>query len=481
MHSFRMAMSLAIVSLFALAAAVVADDPAPKPAPARGTTRVPPSPRKSAAEVDEHAGHDHGLPKQEAYYGDEYYPDDQAIGNIFADKPCPICGGGGPSSRCFSPPPCCCGTLCYPGGCGRYVRADLLLWSTRGMQVPTLVTTGNPASTQIPAGVINEDGSLPGNTAILFGNGLINSQGRTGGRIVFGQYLNPCWAVEGEYFALADQQTAFRSNAAAGNGFVGIPFFDESNDGLPAVFTVAPGAGGPAGSVNIDAVTRFQGAGVRVLRNLCCWEGCGPSWWDGCPVPVAKRFDFLMGYRFNRLDDSLIINQTHDILGTTRIGRDVFDTENQFNGLDLGTMLRFRRACWSLDLITKVGIGNTRSVVLINGVAFQNGVQQTPAGSILAVSTNSGRFVNNSFTMLPEIGLNVGYQINPCWRFTTGYTLMYWCGVYRPGDQIDQHINPNLWPPLPLQGNNAGLWPQYPGRASDFWAQGVNFGLEARW
>ena len=52
---------------------------------------------------------------------------------------------------------------------------------------------------------------------------------------------------------------------------------------------------------------------------------------------------------------------------------------------------------------------------------------------------------------------------------------------YRPGDQIDQHINPNLWPPLPLNGNNAGLWPQFPGRGSDFWAQGVNFGLEARW
>ena len=235
------------------------------------------------------------------------------------------------------------------------------------------------------------------------------------------------------------------------------------------------------GSVNIDAVTRFQGANIRFLRNLCCWEGCGSSWWDGCPVPLAKRFDLLLGYRYNRLDDSLTINQQHSIQGTVRDGSDVFDTENTFNGFDLGTSLRFRRACWSLDLTAKIGIGNTRSVVTIDGVALQSNVQQTPGGSILAVSSNSGRFVNTSFTMLPEVGLDLGYQINPCWRFRTGYTLMYWCGVYRPGDQIDQHINPNLWPPLPINGNNAGLWPQYPGRASDFWAQGVNFGLEARW
>lgn len=361
-----------------------------------------------------------------------------------------------------------------------YVRAEYLLWSTKGMRVPALVTTGNSTSTVVPAGVINEDGSLPGNTSILFGDGLINGQGRSGGRIVFGTYINSCWTLEGEYYGLSDQRTEFRG-VSTGSTFLGIPFFDVSNDGNPAVFIIAPGAGGPDGSVSVDAVTRFQGGGLRLLRNLCCSEGCGPAWWDGCPINVAKRIDFLVGYRFNWLDDSLIINETHDIQGTIRNGQDVFDTENQFHGLDLGTMLQFRRGCWSLDFITKVGIGNTRSVVLINGVAFQNGVQQTPGGSILACSSNSGRFENNAFTMLPEVGLNVGYQLNPCWRFTCGYNLMYWCGVYRAGDQIDQHINPNLWPPLPQSGNSAGLWPQYPGRGSDFWAQGVNFGLEAKW
>ena len=469
MHSYRMALILAALSVLAIAATAGADDPAP--APARAATKVPPaSPRRPAADVDEHAGHDH------ARHSDDYYAENPLLGDVFAEEQDGIDCGFGNCGSCRT----CCGTLCSPGGCGMYVRAEYLLWSTKGMHLPALVTTGDPTSTVIPAGVINEDGSLPGNTTILFGNGLVNGQGRSGGRIVFGTHINPCWAMEGDYYGLTDQRTAFRG-VSTGDTFLGIPFFDESNDGLPAVFVVAPGAGGPDGDISIDAVTRFQGAGARLLRNLCCWEGCGPSWWDGCPVPLAKRFDLLMGYRFNRLDDALTIRETHDIQGTTRIGRDVFDTENEFHGFDLGTMLQFRRGCWSLDLTTKVGIGNTRSVVLINGVAFQDGIQQTPAGSILAVSSNSGRHVNNAFTMLPEVDLNAGYQINPCWRFTCGYSLMYWCGVYRAGDQIDQHINPNLWPPLPLNGNNAGLWPQYPGRGSDFWAQGVNFGLEARW
>ncbi|MGI8981699.1 MAG: BBP7 family outer membrane beta-barrel protein [Pirellulaceae bacterium] len=463
MHSYRMALILSALSVLALAAMAAADDPAP--ALARAATKVPPaSPRRPAADADEHAGQNH------ADQADDYYPQNPLLGDVFAEDHGGFDCGYGNCGRCRT----CCDTLCNPGGCGMYVRADYLLWSTKGMHLPPLVTAGDPNNTAIPAGVINEDGSLPANTRVLFGNGLYNGQGRPGGRIVFGTYLNSCWALEGEYFGLTDKRTSF-SGASTATNQLAFPFFDESNDGLPAVF------GCPDSAFAVQAVTRFQGGGFRLLRNLCCWEGCGPSWWDGCPVNVAKRMDLLLGYRSVRLDENLTFIENCDLNGVPHDGRDGFDTQNNFNGFDLGTMLQFRRGCWSLDLTTKVGIGNTRSVVLINGVAFQDGVPQTPAGSILAVSSNSGRHVNNAFTMLPEVDLNVGYQINPCWRFTTGYSLMYWCGVYRPGDQIDQHINPNLWPPLPLNGNNAGLWPQYPGRASDFWAQGINFGLEARW
>lgn len=394
------------------------------------------------------------------------------FGDVFAGDGASCCDACG-DNRCGT-------STCMPLGCGIYVRADYLLWGLKGMRLLPLVTTGDPATQNPPPGVINEDGSLPSNTTVLFGNGRVNSQAHSGGRIVFGNWMNVCWGWEGEYYGLSDERTAFVANST-GDTLLAIPFFDETSSGLPATFVVAPGAGGPPGTIAVDVATRFQGAGFRLLRNLCCWDGCGPGWWDGCPVPLGKRVDLLVGYRFNRLDDEISIAADHDILGTSRFGRDFFDSENQFHGLDLGTLLQFRRGRCSLDLVTKVAIGNTRSTVLIGGIAFQDDVQQTPAGSILALSSNSGRHVHHNFSMIPELGANFGYQINPCWRVTCGYSLIYWSGVYRAGEQIDLHVNPDLWPPLPLTGNTAGLWPQYPGRCTDFWAQGINFGLEARW
>jgi hypothetical protein len=52
--------------------------------------------------------------------------------------------------------------------------------------------------------------------------------------------------------------------------------------------------------------------------------------------------------------------------------------------------------------------------------------------------------------------------------------------VVRPGDQIDLDINENLLPPQmpPITG------PQRPAFSfveTDYWAQGLRFGLDCRW
>jgi putative beta barrel porin BBP7 len=375
-----------------------------------------------------------------------------------------------------------CGDCCSLSGL--YVRGEYLLWGTKGMRVPALVTTGDAATTDPPAGVINEDGSIPSNTTVLFGNDEIHSQARSGGRIIFGTFLGPCrqWAIEGEYFALADENTNFRA-ASDGTELIGIPYFEEAENGLPAVFFVTPGGSetDSPGSIDVFAATRFQGSGVRVLHTLCLSDCCGTSWWDGCPINIGRRVDMIIGYRFYRLDDTINIREQHLITTVERVGLDLFDAKNEFHGLDLGTQMQFRRGCWSLDLLSKVAIGNTRSVVTIDGIAFQDGQEQTPRGSILAQTTNIGIHQSDEFTMVPEMAIGIGYQINPCWRFTAGYSVIYWCSVQRAGDQIDQHVNSELWPPRAAQPEEAGLWPQFRGIGSDFWAQGLNLGLEATW
>jgi hypothetical protein len=64
-------------------------------------------------------------------------------------------------------------------------------------------------------------------------------------------------------------------------------------------------------------------------------------------------------------------------------------------------------------------------------------------------------------------------------RARVGYTFLYVSSVVRPGDQIDRAINPHQVPidqDFGLPGGPNRPAPEL--RATQFWAQGINFGLE---
>jgi len=98
-------------------------------------------------------------------------------------------------------------------------------------------------------------------------------------------------------------------------------------------------------------------------------------------------------------------------------------------------------------------------------------------------------------SVVPELGINIGYQITDHLRAYVGYNVIYWSDVVRPGDQIDRVINttqlPNptlvvngvIVPPQPNTPllNPALRRPAFSFNGSDFWAQGVNFGLEFKY
>jgi hypothetical protein len=58
-----------------------------------------------------------------------------------------------------------------------------------------------------------------------------------------------------------------------------------------------------------------------------------------------------------------------------------------------------------------------------------------------------------------------------------GYSLVYWSKVIRAGEQIDLNVNPSQFPPGDLVG---APQPQFRAVTTDFWAQGLNFGLDFR-
>jgi hypothetical protein len=105
------------------------------------------------------------------------------------------------------------------------------------------------------------------------------------------------------------------------------------------------------------------------------------------------------------------------------------------------------------------------------------------ASGLLAQGTNSGHFTNNTFSVVPEVGINLGWQATQHLKLYCGYNFLYWTDVLRVGDQIDTTLNvPSRPGPLLLQRQPANpARPTVLFNNSDFWAQGVNFGLQFTW
>ena len=58
-------------------------------------------------------------------------------------------------------------------------------------------------------------------------------------------------------------------------------------------------------------------------------------------------------------------------------------------------------------------------------------------GGLLAVATNMGRFHNDGFAAVPQVGINIGYQCAEWLRLSVGYDFLYFSSVVRPADQIN--------------------------------------------
>lgn len=366
---------------------------------------------------------------------------------------------------------------------GLFVRAEYLLWSTSGLDLPALVTTSPTGTSRANAGVLGQ-----ATTTVLFGNDSVNNDARSGGRITFGTWLGNCRniGIEGEYFALDDATASF-TGTSNGNPILARPFFNMLTGRETAELVAFPNL--ITGSVQADAVTSFQGAGARFVYPLCSGEDCAPSCFHPClpgGLPTAYRFNVIAGYRFLRLDDSLsvredLVSQDPQSPGSFLI-QDNFQTQNQFHGAEIGMLLQHRRGRWTLECLTKVAVGNNHGIVTINGntAITESSITTTHNGGILAQRTNSGEFTQDQFTMVPEIGLTLGCQLTSNWRVTCGYTLLYWGRVLRAGDQVDLDVNPNLFPEEtnPFVGP---LRPQFAFNYTDLVAHGLSVGLEGRW
>jgi hypothetical protein len=377
--------------------------------------------------------------------------------------------------------------VCGPGGCF-WVSAEYLLWWIRGMPLPPLVTTG-PASPTTPSpGAIGTPG-----TVVLFGGNDVDSGAFSGARFTAGFWLNGCHTVgiEGSYFFLGSRSNDFTtsSSGAAGSQVLARPFFDVSNGMENSELDAFPGLA--SGFKIVHSSSALQGAEANMICNLCCIcnDCCNP-----CAPAHGYRVDLISGLSYLDLKQKLFIGETSQVFpgatgtaldGSTISAFDQFDTRNQFYGAQIGARAEVWRNRVFANITCTVALGDTHQEVDINGstaITFPGGATTILPGDLLAQPSNIGHYARDQFSVVPELGVNVGYQLTRNLGLFMGYTIIYWSNVELPGDAIDTRVNSTRVPTAPFFGiaPSGPLAPLFSFHNSDFWAQGLNFGLQLR-
>ena len=397
---------------------------------------------------------------------------------------------------------------CDVGPEGRYwFQADYLLWWTKGSRVVPLVSNGTIGEPGVQVLYGNDRYDLGSRSNFGFEMGMWFDHGRT-----FGV------ALEGFTLGEAGESRSFSSD---GSTVLAQPFYNVESGANSSILFAGPdgnytllGAMDPRHSEYFQSLAlTFRlnllcngcgcggwGAGIGTCGDTCTDGGCGSCSDFGCRSsrtragffaqgfqerfrPDSWRVDFVTGWRTCRLNEWTTINGT-----TTRSDNaffinswDQFKSQNEFNGGDLGLLAQFYKGRWSLDVLAKVGLGNQNQTVRIRGqtviTAPVGGTSTTYEGGLFALGSNIGHYDRDKFVAIPQIGLELGYQINGNLRAKFGYNFIYWANVVRSSEQISSQIDPNQIPP---SSSSSATQPAFSWNDSDYWAQGLNFGLEAR-
>jgi hypothetical protein len=363
-----------------------------------------------------------------------------------------------------------------PGAQDRlWVRAEYLLWWISNGPINTpLVTTGSPQDA-VP-GALDQGG-----TQVLFGDRSLRFGALSGLRLTAGVDLSEGLGLEAGYFAL-ERRTAGSAviSDENGNPLIARPVFNNQAPAENAYLYALPGTA--SGSVIVTAHTQMQGAEFNLTANLCH---------DSC-----TSFTLFTGFRFLELKEDLNIigNVTPLVAGFLTFAGgaadppnsvtdfDSFKTSNKFYGGQIGGRFTWHGDRFDVGVLGKLALGATQELIFINGVSALNTPGAPPTtnpGGLLAEPSNINRYYHSNIELIPEVGIDLGYRVTPQLRITLGYSVLYWSRVARPGNQIDRVVSAGQVARDPTFGTSTGdNRPVFQLRESDFWAQGLNFGLE---
>jgi hypothetical protein len=308
----------------------------------------------------------------------------------------------------------------------------------------------------------------------VLGGGQVSSltyDEHSGIRISAGGWLDSCqdWGIEASVFTLEHKTDNFGASSP-GDPIVGNLFLDTNNRLLTIVQNAQPGV--RTGGVAVFPHEQLWGAEVNVRMRTVTF--------------MSQRCDLLFGFRHLQFDENL------DILGPSFLiadgagctTYDSFGTHNRFYGPQVGLASIFRQDRWSINYAAKLAMGDMHEDISIQGATTfttpGEPVRIVPGG-VLALPTNIGQHSHDEFAVVPEFTIDVGYQVGHHVRVFLGYNILYASSLARPGDQIDFLVNPAQVPSLATF--NPAVVAHHPAfvlRTTDFWVQGLNFGVEVR-
>lgn len=345
-----------------------------------------------------------------------------AVMPTVADEPTQPVVGGSPVSECNS----CCWNCC---GCDRspriYGSVDYLLWWIKNSRIPTFVEAQVEAAGA--AGGLTSRGER------------VNNEERSGGRFLFGYWLGEerTLGIEGGYLFLGSRSVSVNGATANSRGVEDSILVNYASSSVPIVLT-----------------SRFQGAEANLVANLVQNQ--------------SFQLNALIGFRWLQLCEGANVNPnqsvqlTGDENGTVVIYQSSIQTSNNFYGGQIGARAEYQFGPLVANLAVRVGLGDTNQVLEITDNNIVNNVSFGQQGG--------GRTPHDRFAVVPEVDVNIGYDITPRVRVHMGYTFLYISDVIRPGDVT---VVNGL-------ANGQAVYSSS-SRTSDFWTQGLNVGMAFRY
>ncbi|MEZ6149954.1 MAG: BBP7 family outer membrane beta-barrel protein [Pirellulaceae bacterium] len=403
----------------------------------------------------------------EPYYESDGYSECGLLGCYSAG--CSSCGGYSELA------PTCTSMACVPGRgpllslwCRMSVRAEVPLYWRRAMGPPPLVTTSPDGTDADLAGELGRSTTR----TLLGGVDKLDDQSRAGLRLTFSTWLgaDQRYGLMFRYWNAGTQDDTFNFSS---NQFpiLARPFLDTSGTASVQNTQLVAFPGDTIGNISVATESKLDGLELTLKRLIY--------------QDRFTRVDWLYGYQHVSIDESLSIfsnttvtGNVPGLQGNSIAVRDTFRTANDFNGMSYGLMSSRQINCWKLETLVRLGLGNLRRKVNINGTTTTtaNGTSQSTTQGLLARNTNDQPFVDDTFVVVPEVGINLACQLRPGLDFTVGYNYMMVPKVAQASQQINDNLAVNLSDP-----RVGSLDPTLRLNERNYWINSLGLGLQLRY